>query len=110
VAGLGRYTIEMKLHYTLGDSEEISLVIKRNWFTGNFRYFADGTESKIKSPYNITTHFNINCSQEYQFEIGVTEKHFVKIKHTRPLLLAGVRPQTYEIEVNGKLLETYRGY
>jgi len=100
----------MQLKFELGEKEKTILLIERNWFTGKFIYSENGIQNNLKSPLNPSTHFDMKLSHNYEFEVGNEEKHKIEIKHTRPQLFAGFRPQLFEIKINGEIYEKYKGY
>jgi hypothetical protein len=100
----------MEILIQLDGKEKSEFVIKRNWFTGDFVYIVNGQRHIIKSVLDLSTHFNVRLKKQYEFEIGDNEVHKIKIEHTRPLLFAGIRPQQYDIFIDGKLYKTYNGY
>ncbi len=100
----------MKLEFELGKSEKTSLVIERNSFTGKFVYFENGVESVIESPSDIATQLNFGFKKTHKFEVGNKEKHAIEITHSRSVLFGALRPQTYEIKVNGSLFKKHKGY
>jgi hypothetical protein len=79
----------------------------RNPFTGRC-ILNTGTEDKIlQSPWNPLTHFGVNSTRRWQCSI---KGHDVVIEKERPSLFAGVRPQTYRIFIDGKLLREQSGF
>jgi hypothetical protein len=50
--------------------------------------------------------FSTEITKRYEFGVGQAEKHAVTIEKTRKLLLAGFRPSTYRVLVDGQLLLT----
>ncbi len=100
----------MKLQHTIEGEERIEISIERNWFTGAIACFENGNKHWIQSPWNPATHLKWKLSQEYEFEVGESQEYRITIIHSRPGWFAGLRPQTFELFLNGKLLETYTGY
>jgi hypothetical protein len=45
----------------------------------------------------------------WEFEVGEEETHAIRIEKERPLILAGMRPHTYRLYVDGQLANEYRG-
>ena len=103
-----RNKLEIKI--TIGENEKIDLLIERNWFTGRFIFTANGEKHTLRSPYSLFTHFNVRTKNEYNFEVGKTEKHSVVIQHIRPRFFAGFRDQEFNLIVDGKLIESSNGY
>jgi hypothetical protein len=57
-----------------------------------------------------STHFGFTLKRRHQFVVGKDEKHQVAIEKERPLIIAGVRPQTYRVFVDGQLIHEQSGY
>jgi hypothetical protein len=100
----------MELQFEIGQKEKTLLIIKRNSFIGKFTYSENGIEKNLRSSLNIGTHMNLKLTNNYEFEVGNNEKHKIEIKHKRPLLLAGFRPQYFEVKINNKIEKEYKGY
>ena len=67
-----------------------------------------GTEDQIlQSPWNPLTHFSFTPTRRWRCSV---KGHDVVIEKDRPLLLAGVRSQTYRIFVDGKLVHEQDGF
>ena len=100
----------MELNFEIGQKEKTILIIKRNSFNGKFTYSENGIQNNLQSVLNIGTQINFKLTNNYEFEVGNNEKHKIEIKHKRPLLLAGFRPQYFEIKINGEIKKEYKGY
>jgi hypothetical protein len=100
----------MKLKFKIEQKEKTEFIIKRNSFNGKFTYHENGVQKELRSVLNIGTHLNFKLTNNYEFEVGNNEKHKIEIKHKRPLLHAGFRPQYFEIKINNKIEEEYKGY
>ncbi len=48
--------------------------------------------------------------EKWSFEVGIYEKHNVRIEKQRTKLLAGLRPHTYRVFIDDELFEEHRGY
>jgi len=82
-------------------------VLNRNWFTGRFSLVIDGKTNTIQNPWNPATQISVQLTQGWTIDaLG----HRVFIEKTRPLLLAGFRPQTYRVKVDGELVAEQTGY
>ena len=55
----------------------------------------------LQSSLNPFTHYSMKLKRQWHFSV---EDHAVIIEKERPLLLAGLRPQTYRVFVDGKLV------
>jgi hypothetical protein len=70
----------------------------------------NGEEVARRSPLSPSTHFSFTRKRRNEFVVGTVEKHQVVIEQERPLIIAGVRPQTYRVFVNGQLIHEQSGY
>lgn len=100
----------MRIAFTINQPEHIDIVIERNWFTGKFTCTANGQVYSLRSALNPSTHFNVTLTKEFDVEVGTVHKHHILIVHTRPLLLAGFRPQKYTVTLDGELVGNYEGF
>jgi len=79
----------------------------RNWLTGRCTLHV-GTEQKtLQSPWNPLTHVSLDTTRRWQCSV---KGHDVVIEKVRPWLLAGFRPQTYRIIVDGNLVREQDGF
>jgi hypothetical protein len=82
-------------------------VLNRNWFTGRFSLDVDGKTTTIQNPWNPLTHFSLKLTKTWHVEaLG----HQVVVEKTRPWLFAGLRQQTYRVQVDGELAAEQTGY
>ena len=79
----------------------------RNWFTGRCTLLTGTGDEIFQSPWNPFTHFSVALTSQWQCSV---KGHDVVIEKVRPLVLAGVRPQTYRIFVDGKLVQEQNGF
>jgi hypothetical protein len=61
----------------------------------------------ILSPSNYV---RFSLARRYEFIVGTSEPHAVVFEKERPLLVAGFRPHTYRVFVDGTLVFQRRGY
>ncbi len=99
-----RFTLEV------GDKEKSKIEFSRNWFTGAMRALVDGRRVAQQSPFSPFTHFSFRKKWRYEFSVGKTETHQVVLERERPWLVAGFRPQTYRVFVDGQLVHEQSGY
>jgi hypothetical protein len=99
-----RFTVE------IGDKERSRIEVYRNWFTGTFHILADDKVVAQRRPLSLFTHFNVQMVRRYEFVVGHMERHNVVVTHERPIFVAGLRPQTYRVFVNGQLVHEQSGY
>ena len=52
----------------------------------------------------------VQLVEKWTFEVGIYEKHIVRIEKERAKLLAGLRPHLYRVFVDEELIEEHRGY
>ncbi len=79
----------------------------RNWFTGWTKIRVSGAVHTLQDPMDPSTHFSLKLIRRWQCEVHA---HVLTIEKERPRFLAGFRPQTYRILVDGKVVAERRGY
>ena len=100
-----RFTVE------IGERELTLIDVYRYPFIGTFRIMVDGKVVAKRSALSPLTHFTFPTAvHRYEFPVGEGEHHMVVIEHARPFFLAGIRPQTFRVFVDGQLLREVRGY
>lgn len=99
----------MKFTLEVGDNERSRIDFSRNAWTGRLCILADGCVVAQRSPYLLSTHFSFANLWQFEFSIGCA-RHHVIIEHERPALLAGFRPHTYRLVVDGRLVHEQHGY
>ena len=52
----------------------------------------------------------VQLVEKWSFEVGIYEKHNVRIEKQRTKLLAGLRHHKYRVYVDEQLLEEHKGY
>lgn len=80
---------------------------ERNWFTGTANFWVAGTKQELASPLDPSTHFSSELIRRWHCRVAT---HDVVIEKQRPHFLAGFRPQTFRILVDGALVAEKRGY
>jgi hypothetical protein len=100
----------MRFVVEVGNAEKTKIEFSRNWYTGTMSTIANGVQVAQQDALDPSTHFSFKTLRRYVFTVGELEKHHVVIEKERPLLLAGLRPQTYRIFVDGVLCHQQRGY
>jgi len=83
------------------------VAFSRNPFTGRCRLTSDTESRELDSPFDLRTHFSLALTKRWQCSI---KGHEVVVEKQRPLLMAGFRPQSYCIYVDGKLVQQASGY
>jgi len=79
----------------------------RNWFTGRCTLNTGTEDEVLQLPWNPFTHFSLKLSRRWRRSV---KGHDVVIEKDRASLAAGVRPQTYRIFIDGKLVQEQRGF
>ncbi|MCO6455648.1 MAG: hypothetical protein J5I93_10170 [Pirellulaceae bacterium] len=74
------------------------------------RITADGQQVALVDPTHLSTHFNHQWVKRYTFVVGKAEPHEVTIEHERPVMLGGLRPNSYRIFVDGQMIGQHSGY
>ena len=95
--------------------EPSRIEVYRNPVTGSFRIVGDDKVVAERSPLSLFTHFSrpnklVTRVYRYEFTVGNTHQHHVLVEHVLPLFLAGFRPQTFRVFVDGELMREQRGY
>ena len=100
----------MRFSFEVGDGEKCRVEFYRGPLFGAMTVTANGKLVVFKDPEKLSTHFSLECVKRYEFSVGEKERHEVAIEHERPLLLAGLRPHKYRVNVDGKLVEEHHGF
>ena len=82
-------------------------VLNRSAFTGSTSLDIDGKTVSLASAWNPTTHFSLKRTKIWHVEALGRQ---VVIEKTRPWLFAGLRQQTYRVQVDGELIAEQTGY
>jgi hypothetical protein len=83
--------------FEVGESEQHEVVYSWDQMWGSRSIKVDG-----KAIQKSRTVLSFSLKQMNEFQVGVTEKHDVRIEKTRQLLFAGFRPQKIQAFVDGK--------
>jgi hypothetical protein len=83
--------------FEVGESEQHEVVYSWDQMWGGCSITVDGTA--IQRSRSI---LSFSLKQVNEFQVGVAEKHDVRIEKTRHLLLAGFRPQRIQAFVDGE--------
>jgi hypothetical protein len=100
----------MKFTLEVGDTEKSRIEFYRNCITGAMQILVNGEQVAEQSWLSPSTHFSFTLKRRNAFEVGKVEKHQVVIERERPLLVAGIRPHTYRVFVDGQLIHERSGY
>jgi hypothetical protein len=80
---------------------------RRNWFTGTSVLVTSNGIVRLQRASNPLTHISFKLTRTWVATVGGAE---VRIQKTRPLFLAGLRPQRYEIFVDESPVTDRVGY
>jgi hypothetical protein len=94
----------MQFSFRVGVSEQHQVDFSFDQFVGNLEIKVDG-QTAVKD----FRMFSLSLTKRYELTVGVQEQHHVIIEKTRKLFLAGLRPMTYRIFIDGQLVQTYEG-
>jgi hypothetical protein len=99
-----RFTLE------IGDKEKSRVEFSRSALTGAMQATVDGQRVAHQSPFSPFTHFCGGRRRRYEFTVGKVERHKVVLEKERPWLIAGFRPQTYRVFVDGEMIHEQTGF
>jgi len=100
----------MKFTLEVGEKEKHRIDYCRDPFFGTERLRADGQLVASRSVVSLSNYVSFPLCRRYEFSVGELEKHTLVLEKERPLLLAGFRPHTYRVLVDGKLILERQGY
>ncbi len=89
----------MRMSFDVGADERHHVQFAFNKFWGGLTISVDGV-SVVKQ----IRMFSVSLVKTYEFTVGVSEQHTVRIDKHRKLLFAGVRPQPVLAYVDGQLV------
>ena len=94
----------MQFSFIVGAHEKHQVDFSFDQFIGNLEIKVDG--QRVVNDFRMLSLF---LTKRYEFTVGTQEQHHVVIEKKRKLFLAGFRPQTYRILIDGKLVQTHEG-
>jgi hypothetical protein len=94
----------MQFSFEVGEHETHTVSLDFNQMVGTMRITVDGREVV-----NELRMFSLSLVKTYEFSVGVSERHTVKIEKHRKLFLAGLRNQKYRVFIDGQLVREYEG-
>ena len=100
----------MKFTLEIGIQEKHRIEYYRNWFFGTERLQVDGKLIASRSVLTLSNYISLPLCRRYDFTVGEAETHAVVFEKERPLLLAGIRPHTYRVYVDDKLVHEPKGF
>ncbi len=93
----------MEIAFSIGT---IPATLRRCWFFGGMRLVTPTESVWLQHPLRLGTQFSLRLNQHWERTIS---GHEVRVEKTRKLLIAGARPQSYRVFVDGKLVAGARG-
>jgi hypothetical protein len=118
----------MKLSFVVGNKEKHDIVFRWNQLWGSLRISVDGNtverrllqlaspnkpaQSNRESTADTWVIFGkaINLVDRWEFAVGVTEQHTIRIEKRRPKWNAGLRRHNYRVLVDGTEIINQSGY
>lgn len=94
----------LKFDFTVGESEIHKVDFYFNQFWGKLFIELDGT--KILKTVRF---YSFNLTKEYEFDVGISEKHAVKIEITRKQFLAGFREYNAKVYIDNVFHYKFKG-
>jgi len=92
----------LDFEFEVGESERHRVHFSFDQFWGTVRISVDGR--KVIRDLRL---FSLSTTKRYRFTVGAQERHEVVIEKTRPLMVAGFRPQVARVFVDGGLVGEY---
>ena len=89
------------------DVDGTRVEFSRNWFSGHCTLHTGTRDEVLQSSLNPFTHYSMKLKRQWHFAV---DGHAVIIEKERPLLLAGLRPQTYRVFLDGKFVLERSGF
>jgi hypothetical protein len=93
----------MKFTVEIGENEKQVIFFSFNKFWGNLKISVNG-----KTILKDVRMFSVNLVKQYEFKVGQTEIHNIRIEKIRPLIFAGFRTNEYKIYVDGNLYKEFK--
>ena len=94
----------MKFSFMVGVHEQHRIDFSFDQVAGNLEILVDG--ATLVKDFRM---LSLKLTKRYEFMVGSQEQHHIAIEKKRKLLLAGFRPQTYSIFIDGQLAQTHEG-
>ena len=90
------------IEFQVGTSEVHRVAFTYDKFWGSIKIYVDGQPVIQK-----TEVFSLSLTKTWDFQVGVMERHDVRIMKTRKLMFAGFRGQLVQAFVDGQLVGKY---
>jgi hypothetical protein len=93
----------LEIDFSIGNT---AATLRRGWFFGGMKIVTADESVWLQHPLQPTTHFSLRLDQSWERRMA---GHLVRVEKSRPLVAAGVRPQSYRVFVDGQLVAGARG-
>ncbi|MEP6902806.1 MAG: hypothetical protein ABJA66_13725 [Actinomycetota bacterium] len=118
----------MRFSFEVGQAEPHAVEFYWGPMFGTLEIKVDGKiidekSFSLFSPTNLTAPLDVPDSEKmnlgvievqlvkkWSFEVGIYEKHDVRIEKERPKLFSGLRPRVYRVFIDDELFETHKGF
>lgn len=94
----------MEIDFSVGS---IPAKLVRGWFLGGMKLVTPSESLWLQHPLLPSTHFSFCRTRCWERHVA---GHQVRVEKVRPLLAAGVRPQSYRVFVDGELVAHAHGF
>jgi hypothetical protein len=94
----------MQFSFEVGEHEKHVVSLDYNQMIGQLSIAVDNREV-----INELRVFSLSLVRKYEFFVGTSERHAVRIEKERKLFMAGLRNQKYRVYVDGRLIREYEG-
>ena len=95
----------MRFKFQVGDTEKQIVHFHRDPWFGQVTI-----ETDDQTLFSGGAMFTLKRFWEYKFILGETEKHKVRIEHSAPAVLPGFCKHTFNVYIDGELIQGYRGF
>nr|AAK28581.1 hypothetical protein [uncultured bacterium] len=86
----------MELDFSIGS---VSAKLVRGWFLGGMKLVTPSESVWLQHPLRLSTHFSLRLDRSWQRNIS---GHQVRVETTSPLIVAGARPRSFRVFVDGE--------
>jgi hypothetical protein len=84
-----------------------AIELSRNFWTGQATLKTGTDTIVLQEAGDVATHFDFQLTKHWQCSVMGRD---IRIEKQRPVLLAGLRPQTYRVFVDGELVQERKGF
>ena len=100
----------MQFSIDTAGKERTSVEFKRNWFTGRTSITINGDKKTLRSPYRLSTHFNLEFTKRWEFFVETPEPSKIEVEEIRVSCFGGLQPCEYNVYVDDLLVLEKCGY